>query len=196
MSGPTCPTSRPTSRHITTPRSTSGAGSSAASPWRSICPKIGSTRGVTKPPSQLRLVHYPPDPGVDPNSTGIGAHTDYEVFTILHTTGPGLEVLNARGAWIDAPPIDGAFVVNIGDMFEVLTNGAWVSTTHRVRKVSRERYSLPFFFNFDYRTRVEPLARFVGASGPRYGTVLAGDHLLAQTMQSFMYLKRAVDTDC
>ena len=42
--GPTCPTSRPTSRHITTPRSTSGAGSSAASPWRSICPKIGSTR--------------------------------------------------------------------------------------------------------------------------------------------------------
>ena len=109
---------------------------------------------MTKPPSQLRLVHYPPDPGVDPNSTGIGAHTDYEVFTILHTTGPGLEVLNARGASIDAPPIDGAFVVNIGDMFEVLTNGAWVSTTHRVRKVSRERYSFPFFFNFDYRTRV------------------------------------------
>ena len=148
---------------------------------------------VQKPPSQLRLVHYPPDSGADVTTTGIGAHTDYECFTILYTTAPGLEVLNPEGAWIDAPPVPGAFIVNIGDLFEVLTNGTWVSTTHRVRKVTNHRYSFPLFFNLDYHTRIEPLPSFVEArGGPRYGSVGAGDHLLAQTMQSFGYLKRAL----
>lgn len=48
---------------------------------------------VTKPPSQLRLLHYPHDPSAN-DSPGTGAHTDYEVFTMLKPTAPGLEVLN------------------------------------------------------------------------------------------------------
>ena len=59
---------------------------------------------VTKPPSQLRLIHYPYDPdAVD--TVGIGAHTDYECFTILKPTAPGLEVLNGAGEWVDVPPL-------------------------------------------------------------------------------------------
>lgn len=58
---------------------------------------------VTKPPSQLRLIHYPARRADDPAAMGIGSHTDYECFTILHTTRPGLEVMNADGEWIDAP---------------------------------------------------------------------------------------------
>ncbi len=87
-----------------------------------------------KPPSQLRLIHYPYQASAD-DAPGIGAHTDYECFTILHATRPGLEVLNAKGVWVDAPPVSGAFVINIGDLLEVLSNGRWVSTAHRVRKV-------------------------------------------------------------
>lgn len=140
------------------------------------------------PPSQLRLIHYPYDPlAVD--VVGIGAHTDYEMFTLLHATSPGLEVLNGEGQWIDAPPVPGAYVVNVGDMLEILTNGAFVATSHRVRKVSAERYSFPLFFCLDHDTRIEPLPRFVTPENPARAGLVAGEHLYAQTMQTFTYLK-------
>jgi len=142
------------------------------------------------PPSQLRVIHYPFDPQAGPDQQGIGAHTDYECFTILHGTAPGLEVLNGEGQWIDAPPIEGAFVVNIGDLLEAWTNGEFVATSHRVRKVAEERYSLPFFATCDYDTLVEPLPQFVSAARPApYPSLVSGDHLFAQTAQTFAYLK-------
>ena len=147
-------------------------------------------RFVTKPPSQLRLVHYPYLPDVV-DAPGIGAHTDYECFTILLPTAPGLEVMNGTGAWIDAPPIPGAVVVNIGDMMEIFTNGELVATSHRVRKVQEERFSFPLFYTCDYHTVVEPLSPFVSPTRPaRYPALVAGDHLYAQTAQSFTYLKQ------
>jgi isopenicillin N synthase-like dioxygenase len=144
---------------------------------------------VTKAPSQLRLIHYP----FDPNATdvlGIGAHTDFEVFTLLKPTTPGLEVLNGAGEWIDAPPMDGAFIVNIGDMLEIWSNGGFVSTTHRVRKVAEERYSFPLFFNVDYDVLVAPLEQFVRADGTNKMPLKAGEHLYAQTIQVFTYLQK------
>lgn len=142
------------------------------------------------PPSQLRLIHYPFDPDAGPDQQGIGAHTDYECFTILHGTAPGLEVLNGDGAWIDAPPLPGAFVVNIGDMLEAWTNGEFVATSHRVRKVGEERYAFPFFATCDYDTVVEPLSPFVSQARPAaYPRIVSGQHLFAQTVQTFAYLK-------
>jgi isopenicillin N synthase-like dioxygenase len=146
---------------------------------------------VQKPPSQLRLVHYPPS-GAD-GSGGIAAHTDYELFTILLATSPGLEVVNGAGDWIDAPPLPGAFVVNIGDMLEILTNGELVATSHRVRRVALDRYSFPLFFCCDYHTVVGPLADFVTPERPAaYESLVAGEHLFAQTAQSFTYLKERI----
>lgn len=142
------------------------------------------------PPSQLRLVHYPHDPDAAPDQQGIGAHTDYEFFTILHGTAAGLEVLNGAGEWIDAPPVQGAFVVNIGDMFEALSNGQFVGTSHRVRKVAEERYSFPFFATCDYDVEVAPLPQFVTKERPAaYPSIVSGAHLHAQTAQTFAYLK-------
>jgi isopenicillin N synthase-like dioxygenase len=145
-----------------------------------------------KPPSQLRLIHYPFQPhAVD--APGIGAHTDYECFTILHATSPGLEVLNAKEQWVDAPPLPDTFVINIGDLLEVLSNGRWVSTAHRVRKVREERYSAPLFFNLDYDAEIAPCAHLVAADGgAHYPSVRAGEHLLAQTAQSFTYMKQQI----
>ena len=111
------------------------------------------------------------------------------MFTLLHATSPGLEVLNGEGQWIDAPPVPGAYVVNVGDMLEILTNGAFVATSHRVRKVSAERYSFPLFFCLDHDTRIEPLPRFVSPENPARASLVAGEHLYAQTMQTFTYLK-------
>ncbi len=143
---------------------------------------------LTKPPTQLRLIHYPYDPQAD-EKPGIGAHTDYECFTLLRSTAPGLEVLNERGVWIDAPPLPDAYVVNIGDMLELWTNGEFVATSHRVRKVREERYSFPLFFAVDYRTRITPMARFVGPERPPRPGLVAGEHLFAQTAQTFTYLR-------
>jgi isopenicillin N synthase-like dioxygenase len=147
---------------------------------------------ITRPPSQLRLVHYPFDANAA-DAQGIGAHTDYECFTLLHATAPGLEVLNGAGDWIAAPPVPGAFIVNIGDMLELWTNGEFLATTHRVRKVREERYSFPLFFNVDYATRVAPLPRFVRADEPPRAPLIAGEHLHAQNCQSFTYLKTRLE---
>ena len=147
-------------------------------------------RFVKKPPSQLRLLHYPPSSDVE-EGAGIGSHTDYECFTILLATAPGLEVMNGSGEWVDAPPRPGAFVVNIGDLFETWSNGRFVATSHRVRKVAGERYSFPLFFACDYWTEVAPLPELVTPGQPAaYGRLIAGEHLYAQTIQSFCYLKQ------
>lgn len=151
------------------------------------------SRHATKAPSQLRLVHYPYNPNAA-DVLGIGAHTDYECFTLLKPTGPGLEVLNGAGEWIDVPPIDGTYVVNIGDLLELWTNGAYVATSHRVRKVVEERYSFPLFFNVDYDTEVRPLPQFVPAGATERPALRAGEHLLAQTAQTFRYLRDRVDS--
>jgi len=137
---------------------------------------------LTMPPSQLRLIHYPHDPAAA-DAPGIGAHTDYELFTLLLASGPGLEVMNQAGEWIDAPPVPGALVVNIGDMLEYWSGGAFVATSHRVRKVSEERWSFPLFFALDYDAQLRPL----GQSDAE--PIRTGEHLFAQTAQTFRYLK-------
>ena len=142
---------------------------------------------ITKPPSQLRLIHYPFNPDAT-DAIGIGAHSDYECFTLLHSTSPGLEVMNGSGQWIDAPPVPGALTINIGDLLELWTNGEFTATSHRVRRVQEERYSFPLFFMVDYWTKIAPLDRFQGREGPRRRSLVAGEHLFAQTAQSFGYL--------
>lgn len=151
------------------------------------------SRHATKTPSQLRLIHYPYNPDAE-DRMGIGAHTDYECFTLLKPTAPGLEVLNGAGEWIDVPPVPGTFVVNIGDMLELWTNGAFVATSHRVRKVKEERYSFPLFFNVDYHTEVRPLPQFAPRDDRPRRPLRAGEHLFAQTAQSFAYLRRRLES--
>lgn len=148
---------------------------------------------LNRPASQLRLIHYPFNPNAPSDEPGIGAHTDYECFTILLPTAPGLEVMNGLGEWIDAPPLEDAFVINIGDMLETWTNGTFAATSHRVRKVKEERYSFPYFATCDYHTVVAPLEKFVCPIRPaKYGSMISGEHLLAQTAQTFSYMKRRI----
>jgi isopenicillin N synthase-like dioxygenase len=154
-------------------------------------PEDTFTKHLRRPPSQLRLLHYFDNPAATEADSGIGAHTDYEFFTILLPTAPGLQVLNGANEWINVPLVNGCFVINIGDMMEVVTSGRWVATSHRVRQVKQERYSFPFFSSLDYETPVAPIPS-LQPQGP--GTVsepiICGDHLLAQTMQTFHYLKQ------
>ena len=62
-------------------------------------------------------------------------------------TGASEATGNGAGEWIDVGPLAGAFIVNIGEMLEVASGGYLRATEHRVRLSSRERISVPYFFN-------------------------------------------------
>jgi isopenicillin N synthase-like dioxygenase len=102
---------------------------------------------------RLKLVHYKsaPEHEVDGKSQGVGPHKDSSGWmTFLLQASPpsvkGLQALNKSGDWIDVPVIPGTFVVNMGQAFEVVTNGVCKATTHRVlMSGSEDRYSVPFF---------------------------------------------------
>lgn len=142
------------------------------------------------PPSQLRLIHYPLDAAAEDRS-GIGAHTDYECFTLLFATAPGLQIVARQGQWIDVPLIEGTMIMNIGDMMEILSNGRYLATRHRVKKVRQERYAFPLFHACDYDYVVAPVTR---GEAPRYAPLRGGEHLFNQTAQTFAYLKRRIAT--
>lgn len=144
---------------------------------------------MMKPTSQLRLIHYLENDAPKEEGQNMGAHTDYECFTILHQFSPGLQVLNPVGEWIDAHPIPGTFLVNIGDMLETWTGGYLRSTFHRVVNNGRERFSMPFFMATDYDAVVKPIPGYE-SDEPRHGPLIAGQHLLRMLMRDFPYLKR------
>ncbi|WP_216940551.1 isopenicillin N synthase family oxygenase [Acinetobacter sp. BY419] len=143
---------------------------------------------ITNAPSQLRLIHYPYNPEIQ-DAEGIGAHTDYECFTLLLPTAPGLQVLNKAGEWVDIPLIENTLVMNIGDMMEILSNGKYLATRHRVKKVSEERYSFPLFCACNYDTVIEPV---IPTEDRKYSALMGGEHLFNQTAQTFHYLKQRV----
>ena len=115
---------------------------------------------LTRDPLILfRIFHYPPRQAADPDEAwGVGEHTDYGLLTILAQDEAGGLEARSRGVWIDVPPIQGAFVCNIGDMLDRLTGGHYRSTPHRVRPAGqRGRLSLPFFFDPGFAARLEPI---------------------------------------
>ncbi|KAI0322083.1 2OG-Fe-II oxygenase [Amylostereum chailletii] len=130
----------------------------------------------------MRVLHYPPQTGpADDRVIGIGAHTDFECFTILWQEPDiqALQVLNTDNKWVDAPPLEGTLVVNLGDQFARWTNDVFKSTVHRaINRSGVRRYSIPLFFGTDYDVRLEPIASCVSADRPpHYEVVTAGEYV-------------------
>ncbi len=113
-------------------------------------------RTITGDPLVLfRMFHYPP---VADGRWSVGEHTDYGLLTILLQDGTGGLQVHGPGGWVDVPPIEGAFVCNIGDMLERMTSGRYRSTPHRVRNLGdRDRLSCPFFYDPGWDARVQPV---------------------------------------
>jgi len=136
---------------------------------------------ITKPMAHMRVLHYPSQDGpIDEKQIGIGAHSDYECFTILCTDDvPALQVLNSAGEWIMAPPLPGAFIVNVGDLMARWTNDYFQSTVHRaINRSGRERYSIPFFYGINSQQVVQVLDTCQSAERPaKYRPITAGDYI-------------------
>lgn len=146
-----------------------------------------------KPITIQRLLHYPSLEGeVSQEEIGIGAHTDYGFLTILNQdTVGGLQVRNRAGEWVSAPPVEGTFIINIGDIVQTLTNGRYSSTVHRVVNNSgAERYSIPFFIDADYDAVIEPLPSCVSEDNPaRYMPFTCGEYKYGRFVAVYEHLQ-------
>lgn len=138
----------------------------------------------------LTYNYYPP---VDAETAlrtqwGISPHTDYGSFTLLTQDAlGGLEVRDASGEWIDVPPKDGAFVVNIADLFQRWTNGRYKSSLHRASNFATgARISLPFFVIPHGKETVRCVETCVGPGNPaQYEPVLAEAYVRTLLEQSY-----------
>ncbi|KAG2010065.1 2OG-Fe(II) oxygenase [Coprinopsis cinerea AmutBmut pab1-1] len=141
----------------------------------------------------MRVIGYPPLPN-DHDGFSCGAHKDYGCLTFLHAdpTPSALQVFLRRpgaketdeqglpreqgeeeGVWINADPIPGCVVCNIGEMWETWTDGLYKSTLHRVvHRGSNYRVSIPFFFEPNFDALVEPLPAALRAKAKETGVKL------------------------
>lgn len=146
-------------------------------------------RCFDRPIASVRLLRYPPQPvDAPPGVFGSAPHCDFGFLTFLaqDDTG-GLAVGTPSGQWIEVPPLEGAFVVNVGDLLRQWSNGEFLSTPHRVVNLSdRPRYSIPFFFDAHESTLVAPLESCVGPDRPAaFEPVRVGDHLRSELEAGF-----------
>lgn len=115
-----------------------------------------------RPNVQAKIALCPPAPeGSRDPSFGVGAHTDSGYLSLLlQDDVGGLQVQNGDGTWVDADPVDGAIVVNLGEMMQLKTRGYYLATPHRVvskASPSPSRLSVPYFWNPRLDAVIEPM---------------------------------------
>jgi isopenicillin N synthase-like dioxygenase len=143
----------------------------------------------------LRMNNYALPPGeitLDGELTGMGEHTDFGLVTVLWADQvAGLQVLGREGDWHDVSPVDGALLVNLGDLTARLTNDRWSSTLHRVKppvvdgRIVRRR-SAAYFHDGNVDAVVATLPTHLdatawgGTADQAYGPVTVRDHIHAK----------------
>ena len=156
---------------------------------------ISDNSGI-KAPRTMRLLHYPANEApADDRNVGIAAHTDFECFTIMNQTAPGLEVTNVEGQWREAPSDIGTFTIILGDMTERFSNGWLKATGHRVVNTPWTRYSMILFFAIDGDYEVAPLSHFINEDNPaQYDSITQDEHIRREMDRANAYLKQASDS--
>lgn len=126
----------------------------------------------------LTLLHYKQDESSLGNDLGIRQHTDWGLVTILWTDNDGLQ-LKINDEWINVPTLKDYFVINVGDMLEILSGGKYKSTIHRVI-VKDEKYSIALFFEPSLSTIIKPLEL-----NDNYKEISFGDYLNQKINESY-----------
>nr|ARI45601.1 Gibberellin 3-beta-dioxygenase [Cocos nucifera] len=132
----------------------------------------------------LRLNSYPACPDPD-RAMGMAAHADSSLLTILYQSSTsGLQLLRAEDQngptrWVTVPPLPGALVVIVGDLFHILSNGRFRSVVHRVVvNRSRQRVSVAYFSGPPAGVTVSPIGKLVGPGrAPAYRAVTWAEYL-------------------
>jgi isopenicillin N synthase-like dioxygenase len=138
-----------------------------------------------KPMTQVSLLHYPAQPPRD-GAYGNRPHVDETAFTIvLQGEVSGLEVETQPGEWAAAAPVEGTFVVNIGNLMARWTNDRFRSTMHRVvNRSGAERYSTPYFAIPDFDAVVTCAPTCQGPGNPAKYEPLHVGHAIQKKFSS------------
>ena len=114
----------------------------------------------------MKHIGYHPQPGALARRQGVAPHLDFSLVTLtLQDDVGGLEVQRPSGEWAPVTPARGTWLVNVGELLQLVTGGRLVATPHRVvnPSASRSRYSIPVFINPSLTTRLRralpPVAR-------------------------------------
>jgi isopenicillin N synthase-like dioxygenase len=145
---------------------------------------------AARPISRASFVYYPAQPEeLGEEQFGVGPHTDFGVLTVLcQDSVGGLQVQTADGDWIEAPPIPGTLIVNVGDLLARWTEDSYRSTPHRVVNSSgRERMSLVLAFDPDPDTVVDARDVFGPDHPAREAPITVGDYLIWRFGKAFAY---------
>ncbi|KAH9627296.1 hypothetical protein KSS87_013541 [Heliosperma pusillum] len=115
----------------------------------------------------MRMNYYPPCP--QPHTVvGLTAHSDAVALTILLQLNDmdGLQIMK-DGKWLLVKPVHNAFVVNVGDILEILSNGIYKSVMHRAMvNASKERLSIGSFYSPSLSNEVGPMSQLIGPGTP------------------------------
>ena len=147
-------------------------------------------RSCAQPLSRASFVYYPAQPeDMGEEQFGVGPHTDFGVLTVLcQDSVGGLQVEDANGEWIQAPPIEGSLIVNVADLLSRWTDGAYKSTPHRVVNSSgRERLSLVLAFDPDPDTEIDARQIFGRDYAAKESPITCGDYLIWRFKRAFSY---------
>ncbi len=149
-------------------------------------------RTSERPLSRASFVYYPPQSEDMGNEQfGVGPHTDFGVLTVLcQDSVGGLQVQDVNGEWIEAPPVEGSLIVNVGDLLARWTDHAYTSTPHRVVNSSgQERLSLVLAFDPDPQTIIDAREIYGVGYEPREAKTTCGDYLIWRFEKAFSYRK-------
>ena len=141
----------------------------------------------------LRQSRYPQIDAGDETVASLVPHTDSGFMTLLPPNKvEGLSIQLPNGQWFDAPGVEGAFVVNGGDILHRWTNERFLSTPHRVRNVSGTlRYAIPFFFDPSHDTIIECLPTCQSAEKPaKYPPIKFGDYAVWFAAQRYNHMAK------
>lgn len=149
-------------------------------------------RTADRPLSRASYVYYPaqpPEAGSD--QFGVGPHTDFGVLTVLCQDNiGGLQVQDAAGDWVQAPPVAGSLIVNVADLLARWTGGAYKSTPHRVVNASgRERLSLVLAWDPNPETVIDARAVHGPDCTAAEEPITCGDYLIWRFAKAFAYRK-------
>ncbi|OQU92565.1 hypothetical protein SORBI_3001G366200 [Sorghum bicolor] len=148
-------------------------------------------------PQGMRVNYYPPCRQAADRVLGLSPHTDAGGLTLLlqmdNAAVDGLQI-KKDGKWFSVNVVDGAFVVNVGDALEIMSNGKFTSVEHRaVIHPAKERISAAMFFYPCPHMMVGPLPEFVKGDKERYGSTSYEDfmkHYFATKLDGRKHLER------